>query len=260
MIAGGVLDNHPADFVIGGSLTSFLPVGFVATRPGVLMSQANALVVNIEGKGGHGAMSSEDGNVVLAVSALAPRLGEVVAGLEFEGGTCACSAESFTRAPRTMWCARRGRSCAAHCARSRPTNSSVSLERLGNILDEIGDNFNVTCSLTLEDGTPAVINDTNVARRVIESAGKVVGNANVLDLPPVSPSDDMSEFLNRIPGSYMFIGGALADGTTVSTTVPTSPWTTKHVEPLPACSRPARWISLSRRRAWATPCSDALLP
>jgi len=58
-----------------------------------------------------------------------------------------------------------------------------------------------------------VVNNIDVARRVIESAGKVVGNANVLDLPPVSPSDDMSEFLNRIPGSYMFIGGALADGT-----------------------------------------------
>jgi amidohydrolase len=66
--------------------------------------------------------------------------------------------------------------------------------------------------VSLEDGTPAVINDTNVARRVIESAGRVVGEANVLDLPPVSPSDDMSEFLNRVPGSYMFIGGALADG------------------------------------------------
>jgi amidohydrolase len=39
-----------------------------------------------------------------------------------------------------------------------------------------------------------------------------VGAANVMQLPPASPSDDISEFLNRIPGSYMFIGGAKLDG------------------------------------------------
>jgi metal-dependent amidase/aminoacylase/carboxypeptidase family protein len=31
-------------------------------------------------------------------------------------------------------------------------------------------------------------------------------------MPPVTPSDDVSEFLNRVPGCYMFIGGGLADG------------------------------------------------
>ena len=211
MIKGGVLDDHPADFVIGAHVTSFLPVGFVATRPGVLMSQANALVVNIEGKGGHGAMSSEDGNVVLAVSALAPRLGEVVAGLEFEGGTCACSAGVIHAGTANNVVPRRAQ-LRGTLRTFTPDQLVVSLKRLGTILDEIGDHFNVKCSLSLEDGTPAVVNNVKVALRVIESAGKVVGDANVLDLPPVSPSDDMSEFLNRIPGSYMFIGGALADG------------------------------------------------
>jgi amidohydrolase len=75
------------------------------------------------------------------------------------------------------------------------------------------ESFEVSCSLSLNDGTPAVVNNMNVARRVIGSAGQIVGAANVLDLPPVSPSDDMSEFLNRIPGCYIFVGGALADGT-----------------------------------------------
>jgi amidohydrolase len=212
MIAGGVLDSHPADFVIGAHVTSFLPVGFVATRPGVLMSQANAITVNIDGKGGHGAMSSEDGNVVLAVSALVPRLGEVVAGLEFEGGTCACSAGVIHAGTANNVVPRRAQ-LRGTLRTFTPDQLVLSLERLASILDEISGHFNVTCSLSLEDGTPAVVNNTNVARRVIECAGNVVGAANVLDLPPVSPSDDMSEFLNRIPGSYMFIGGALADGT-----------------------------------------------
>jgi metal-dependent amidase/aminoacylase/carboxypeptidase family protein len=33
-----------------------------------------------------------------------------------------------------------------------------------------------------------------------------------MTFPPLTPSDDVSEFLNRVPGCYMFVGGALADG------------------------------------------------
>jgi len=40
----------------------------------------------------------------------------------------------------------------------------------------------------------------------------VVGEEGVIAFPPVTPSDDVSEFLNRVPGCYLFVGGALADG------------------------------------------------
>lgn len=212
MIAGGVLENHPADFVIGAHVTSMLALGLVATRPGVMMSQANALVVDIQGKGGHGAMSSVEGNVVLAVSALAPRLSEVVLGLEFEGGICACSA-GVIHAGTANNVVPRHAQLRGTLRTFTPDQLVVSLARLEVILKQIEESFEVSCSLSLNDGTPAVVNNTYVARRVIEWAGKIVGAANVLDVPPVSPSDDVSEFLNRIPGCYMFIGGALADGT-----------------------------------------------
>jgi amidohydrolase len=212
MIAGGLLDNHPADFVIGAHVTSILPVGFIATRPGVLMSRANALVIDIEGRGGHGAMSSVEGNVVLAVSALAPRLGEVVKGLEFEGGICACSAGVIHAGTANNVVPRRAQ-LRGTLRTFTPEHFAKSLSRLETILKEIESHFDVTCALTLDNDTPAVINNADVAQRVLASAATLVGAANVLDLPPVSPSDDMSEFLNRIPGCYMFIGGALSDGT-----------------------------------------------
>ena len=72
MIDGGVLDNNPVDYVIGAHVTSLAPVGFVATRPGILMSQAQMISVRLDGKGGHGAMATTAGNVILAVSYLRP--------------------------------------------------------------------------------------------------------------------------------------------------------------------------------------------
>ncbi|HEY5009919.1 MAG TPA: M20/M25/M40 family metallo-hydrolase, partial [Acidimicrobiales bacterium] len=72
--------------------------------------------------------------------------------------------------------------------------------------------FGVTCALQLDVGTPAVVNNPDVTAIVRQSAGRVIGAERVLDFPPVTPSDDVSEFLRRVPGCYLFVGGALADG------------------------------------------------
>ena len=46
-----------------------------------MMSDGQTLRVDITGRGGHGAMATVEGNVVLAVSSLAPRLSSVVDGV-----------------------------------------------------------------------------------------------------------------------------------------------------------------------------------
>ena len=211
MIDGGVLEQHLVDYVIGAHVTSIGPLGIVATRPGILMSEAVGLTVRFEGKGGHGAMASSEGNVVLAVSHLAPRLGEVVDGLSFEGTNCACSTGVIAAGTASNVVPRH--------ATLRGTlrtfvlgQQEAALERLGAILTEVQEMFAVRCTLELNEGTPAVCNDAAVVDRVTHSASRVVGDAGVITVPPVTPSDDVSEFLNRVPGCYLLIGGAMADG------------------------------------------------
>ena len=156
-------------------------------------------------------MSTSEGNVVLAVSHLAPRLGEVVDGLSFEGTNCACSAGVVAAGTASNVVPRH--------ATLRGTlrtfvlgQQEAALERLGAILVEVQEMFAVRCTLELNEGTPAVCNDAVVVDRVTQSASRVVGDAGVITVPPVTPSDDVSEFLNRVPGCYLLIGGAMADG------------------------------------------------
>ena len=68
------------------------------------------------------------------------------------------------------------------------------------------------CTVNTNQFTPRVQNVPSIAERVIEIGKEMLGKNNALVLPPVSGSEDFSEFLNRIPGSFMFIGGALEDG------------------------------------------------
>jgi len=212
MIDGGVLDDNPVDFVIGAHVTSLAPVGLVATRAGILMSDGQTLNVHIRGKGGHGAMSSVEGNVVLAVSALAPRLGEVVADLAYEGTNCACSAGVLSAGTANNVVPRHAL-LRGTLRTFTPEQKATALARLRDLLHEVDHAFDVTCELELTDSTPPVTNDADVVARVLTSAAQVVGAANAMTFPPVTPSDDVSEFLNRVPGCYLFVGGALADGT-----------------------------------------------
>ena len=212
MIDGGVLTSNPVDVVIGAHVSSLAPLGFVGTKPGVMMSEASSLAIHIKGKGGHGAMASVEGNVILAVSHVAPRLGEVVDGLSFEGTNCACSA-GVINAGTAMNVVPRHALLRGTLRTFTAQQRVEALERLRSLLRELETMFVVECSLELSDVAPAVENNPDVYEQVMKSAAKVVGASGVMTIPPFTPSDDVSEFLNRVPGCYMFIGGANDDGT-----------------------------------------------
>ncbi len=211
MIDGGVLTDHPVDVVIGAHVSSLAPLGFVGTKPGVMMSEAASLSIHLKGQGGHGAMASVEGNVVLAVSHLAPRLGDVVDGLSFEGTNCACSA-GVINAGTAMNVVPRHALLRGTLRTFTAEQHVEALERLRSLLREVEAMFVVACSLELTDLAPAVVNNVDVYEQVMRSATKVVGASGVMTIPPFTPSDDVSEFMNRVPGCYMFIGGANDDG------------------------------------------------
>ena len=211
MIEGGVLISNPVDVVIGAHVSSLAPLGFVGTKPGVMMSEAASISIHIKGQGGHGAMASIEGNVILAVSYLAPRLGEVVDGLSFEGTNCACSA-GVINAGTAMNVVPRHAVLKGSLRTFTADQQVEALKRLRSLMRGVEATFAVTCTLDLYDVAPAVVNDADVCQQVVRSATKVVGASGVMTIPPFTPSDDVSEFMNRMPGCYMFIGGANADG------------------------------------------------
>ncbi|MGH8996755.1 MAG: M20/M25/M40 family metallo-hydrolase, partial [Acidimicrobiales bacterium] len=61
--------------------------------------------------------------------------------------------------------------------------------------------------------TDAVKNDTEVTGTVLGVLRDVLGEDQVFESPsPVAASDDVSIFLNRVPGCYLLVGGAQGDG------------------------------------------------
>jgi amidohydrolase len=211
MVEGGVLDGLGARAVIGCHVTSIAPVGLVALRTGVTMSEVYSFEVTATGAGGHGAMLVP-GNVVLAIATLTGRLGGVVEGMSHAGAHCACSA-GVLRAGTAPNVVPSSAVLRGTLRTFTPEQTVEALEHLRQVCADIASEHGCEVELTLGDHAPAVVNDPAVTDVVRAAAHRAVGPRSVLDVPPVAPSDDVSEFFLRVPGCYFFVGAGRPDGT-----------------------------------------------
>ena len=158
MLERGALTVMEGARLIGFHVTSLLPTGFVALKDGIAMSEANSLRITLSGPGGHGAMPSDQGDVIRATAELVSRLGEVAAGLSYEGTDCVCSAGTIH---------------AGTAINVVPTTARVTgtlrtfteaqhheaLDRLQALCDSVGDDQGVHVELELPEHTRPVVND-----------------------------------------------------------------------------------------------------
>jgi amidohydrolase len=212
MLEAGALDLMADARLVGFHVTSQIPTGIVALREGIAMSEAHALRITLVGPGGHGAIPTAKGDVIKATAELVTRLGTVATGMTYEGASCVCSA---------------GMLSAGTAVNVVPTTATVSgtlrtfteeqrqeaFLRLQAVCDVIADSHGVVVELAFPEHTPQVVNDSRVTDLVEAASREVLGRELVIRMPPASPSDDVSEFLNHLPGCYFFVGGANVEGT-----------------------------------------------
>jgi len=198
--------------VIGCHVASVLPAGLVMLRPGIAMSDAQALYFELRGPGGHGASPNAGGDVIAAVAELVRLLPDVVSGMEYEGTAAVCSA-GLVRAG-TACNVLPAEAIVEGTLRTFTTEQrATALERLRRLCERIGSENGVSTILTLPMHAPAVTNDPAATRLVHAVAEQALGSGRVLAGRPVAPSDDVSEFLLRVPGCYFLLGAARSDGT-----------------------------------------------
>jgi amidohydrolase len=210
MIAGGLLDEHHPDAVIGLHIVSFLESGTVVTKPGLLWAGSDAFDIGITGPGGHGGMMGRAGNVVAAQAFLIERLHTVVDGLEYEGAGCHTTVGSVIS--DGAWnIVPRGVKVKGSIRTFTAALRDEALGRLRDLLREVDTEFEVTSTLDLVHGTVPLMNEPNLTRTILDVAESLIGDRASMLGRPLTVSDDFAEFLTRIPGCY-FMLGAMSPG------------------------------------------------
>jgi amidohydrolase len=205
MIAKGLLDDHHPDSVIGLHIASFLESGTVISKPGLMWAGSDAFEVGFAGPGGHGGMMGRRGNVLAAQAFFIERLHTVVEGLEEDGVQCH-STVGDVRSDGAWNIVPRGVLIKGSLRTFTASLREQALVRLNDLLRETDSEFEVRSNLDLVHGTVPLMNEPNVTRTVLEVGRSLIGDRASILGRPLTVSDDVAEFLTRIPGCYFMLG------------------------------------------------------
>ena len=205
MIAKGLLDDHKPDVAIGLHVGSFVESGTVITKPGLLWSGADAYEVKFSGPGGHGGMMGRRGNVLAAQAFMIERLHTVVEGLEEDGVPCHTTV-GFVQSDGAFNVVPRGVVVRGSLRTWNPELRETALGRLRDLLIEAESEFEIKATMDVIYETVPLFNDPNVTGTVLEVGRELIGERASLLGKPLTVSDDMAEFLTRVPGCYFMLG------------------------------------------------------
>ena len=209
MIEEGVLDAAGSRVVAAYALhvlSSTLPAGLVASRPGTALAAADSVVVTVHGRGGHGSMPHLAADpvpvaaeIVLALQAMVTRQFDVfdpvvVTVGRIEAGTT----DNVIPATAVLEATVRSFSEATH---------RVVPERLTRVVDGIAAAHGLTATVDYRRGYPVT---SNTAAEVDRAAGLVRGmfgeQAYLAAAQPLSGAEDFSYVLQEVPGAYLGLG------------------------------------------------------
>ncbi len=209
VIEDGVLGDPVPDAAFALHLWNPLPLGKVVVQAGPLMAASDHFEIEIQGRGGHGAVPEDTIDAVLVAAEAVNALHHIVSR----------NVSPHVRAVLSIGSLRAGDAFNVISEQAQmegtlrtfdPQVRTLILRRMDQVLDGItrahgaGYRFNVI----EEEHTPAVINDPAMAQVARAAAETLFPREDIMEISPIMVSEDMSEILRRVPGCYVLLGAA----------------------------------------------------
>jgi amidohydrolase len=211
MIEAGVLKNPDVEAIVGLHLWNNLPLGTIGVRSGALMAAVECFRCNIFGKGGHGAMPHQTidsivlgAQIINALQTIVSRNinpidSAVVTVGKFHGGTALNVIADSAQLEGTV-------------RYFNPDLENTISQRIKNIINGICQSHGAQYDLDYWKLYPPTINDPRIAELVRSIALEVVETPiGVVPECQTMGGEDMSVFLQQLPGCYFFLGSANPD-------------------------------------------------
>lgn len=208
MIEAGVLHNPDVDAIIGLHLWNNLPLGTIGVRSGTLMAAVECFRCQILGQGGHGAMPHQTVDSIVVASQIVNALQTIVSRNvnpidaavvtigEFHAGTALnviADSAKFSGTIRYF----------------NPELEHLISHKLETTISSICQLHGADYRLDHWQLYPPTVNDSAIAELVASVAAEVVETPlGVVPECQTMGGEDMSFFLQQVPGCYFFLGSA----------------------------------------------------
>jgi hippurate hydrolase len=214
MIVEGVLDaagTRPVAAYGMHVVSSMLPPGLFASRPGPIMAAADVFQVTVKGRGGHGSSPHRALDPIQAACAMVTALQTMVTRTfdvfdpvvvtvgQFHAGTAdnVIPDEAYFEATlRTFGSATR----------------SLARRRLVEVVEGVAAAHGLAVEASFGMGYPVTVNHPDEAEFAGRTADELFGAGRFFVAPqPVTGSEDFSYVLEEVPGAFVFLGACPPD-------------------------------------------------
>ena len=211
MINDGVLNDPKPAASFGLHLWSRLPLNQVVVQSGPIWAAADAFVLIVHGKGGHGAAPHETIDATYIASEIVVALQSIVARNLNPTDTGVISVGTFASGTANNVIASEARLTGTVRSFATPVRDLL-FRRIEEVAKGICQAHGATCTFTPQWGCPATVSSEAGAAMMQGVATQIVGPEQVIQIPPMMVGEDMAEFLNRAPGCFVLVGAADPNG------------------------------------------------
>lgn len=211
MIEAGVLRHPDVDAIIGLHLWNNLPVGTVGVRAGALMAAVETFDCTIQGKGGHGAIPQQTVDSIVVAAQVVNALQTIVSRNVDPLKSAVVTVGSF-HAGHTHNVIADAAQLKGTVRYFDPSLTDFFQQRLEQVIAGVCQTYGAQYTLDYCQLYPPVINHRQIAELVRSIAETVIETpAGIVPECQTMGGEDMSFFLQEVPGCYFFLGSANAD-------------------------------------------------
>ena len=208
MIEAGVLKNPDVDAIVGLHLWNNLPLGTVGVRSGALMAAVEVFDCTILGKGGHGGMPHQTVDSIVVAAQIVNALQSIVARNIDPIDSAVVTVGKF-HAGDTHNVIADTAQIGGTVRYFNPKYQGYFDKRIEQVIAGICQSHGANYKFDYCALYPPTINDVKMAELVRSVAESVVETpAGIVPECQTMGGEDMSFFLQEIPGCYFFLGSA----------------------------------------------------
>ncbi|WP_371439107.1 M20 aminoacylase family protein [Polaromonas sp.] len=211
MMDDGLFEKYPCDAVFAMHNMPGIAQGRLVLREGAAMASSDYATVTLTGVGGHGAMPHRATDPVVAAASIVMALQTVVSrnidplqmAVVTVGALHAGKANNVIPQSATLELSVR--------ALDREVRTRLE-QRIKALITAQAESFGVAAQIDWRPGYAVLVNTPDETAFAREVALELVGDERVtLQGPAVTGSEDFAFMLERVPGSYLFIGNGDGD-------------------------------------------------
>jgi carboxypeptidase Ss1 len=205
MIEEGVMEDPKVDYAFALHITNEFESGTFATRKGAIMAIPDSFKIVVKGRGGHGSAPHETVDPIF-ISA------QIINSLQGITSRIVNQTKPFVLSVCSIHAGSKDNIIPDEAVMEGTIRNldyetrKIALESFKRIVSSICEAYNAKCEVIFkEDPYPITYNSPDVTGEVMEILSRLP-NVKVIETEPIMGAEDFSRFLERAPGTFLFLG------------------------------------------------------